>query len=187
MSKKPIYLYFLVFLSSLASLWRVRGVFLTSFQKLEETTDLGDIKDIEISNITNAVEEKLHYLNTDLTNKAFVIAMLVLLIVALLFSFRKPLAAVLTYTLYLLTTVGYHTYGYFNSNLVAGERATEELVAVAQKSATWEYMVYLGLFALYLLIVWVGYLTNRGHKKPENSSKPSGRSGGRRSDRYYSA
>ncbi len=147
--KRPIHLYILVALSTIASVLRIQSTFFTTF---DEAQYRALFEGAEIEGVDNlvAMAKAGAAFSTNIINKVLTILLVLLLIATIVFLFKKANErASYTYIAYLFGTLIYFTYSYIGGLQVSKNFETAELHQLTKSGALVGYGINIALFALY--------------------------------------
>lgn len=167
--KKPIHLYIFVVLSSIATIMRLFGAFVPTFdeanvrslfQGMENTIDIEE---------TITVLRETAALSTNGINKAIAIISLLVLIGAIVFLFQKKNElASYTYLGYLFVAFLFNTYNYIASKNLFLLYSDELVRQTSDGTALGSYIVNIVIFAVYVGVT-AFFLLRKPKEKPSTA------------------
>jgi hypothetical protein len=149
MMKRPIHLYIFVALSTIATVLRIHGTFLSRFDETSYRA-LFDGAQIEGVDTLVAMAQASADFTSNSINKGLVILQLVLLLVTIFFLFKKANErASYAYIAYLFSTLIYFTYAYIGSLQIAKQYQTTDIYEATKSGALINYGFNIALFVIY--------------------------------------
>lgn len=147
--KKPIHLYILVPLSTIATILKIKGSFFTSFNEKDYRALLEGAEIEGIDQMVAQVKETTEF-SANLINKGLTALLLIILVAVIFFLFKKENErASYAYVGYLFGTLIFSTYSYIASIQLSKAYETAALQEVANKTALIGYGINIALFAIY--------------------------------------
>lgn len=158
MKKRPIYLYVLLGLSSVLSLYGAWGLFTGSVEKtmevLSEAYSQANLPDNQIQEILQPMQKVIEF-NFNAVNKALVVVGLLLLLMAVIMLFRKNLLmANLSYLVYIILSMMGSIYHYVSISAInRANYSNAEVLAAVQGQTNLSIMIGLGLDLIIIILI----------------------------------
>lgn len=149
MMKRPIHLYIFVALSTIATVLRIHGAFLSRFDEASYRALFDGVQVEGLDNLVAIAQASADF-TSNLINKGLIILQLVLLFVTIFFLFKKANErASYAYIAYLFSTLVYFTYAYIGSLQISKQFQTTEIYEATKSGALINYGFNIALFVIY--------------------------------------
>ena len=149
MMKRPIHLYIFVALSTIATVLRIHGAFLSRFDEASYRALFDGVQVEGLDNLVAMAQASADF-TSNLINKGLIILQLVLLFVTIFFLFKKANErASYAYIAYLFSTLVYFTYAYIGSLQISKQFQTTEIYEATKSGALINYGFNIALFVIY--------------------------------------
>ena len=149
MMKRPIHLYIFVALSTIATVLRIHGAFLSRFDEASYRALFDGVQVEGLDNLVAMAQASADF-TSNLINKGLIILQLVLLFVTIFFLFKKANErASYAYIAYLFSTLVYFTYAYIGSLQISKQFQTTEIYEATKSGALMGYGLNIALFIIY--------------------------------------
>ena len=147
--KRPIHLYIFVALSTIATVLRIHGAFLSRFDEASYRALFDGVQVEGLDNLVAMAQASADF-TSNLINKGLIILQLVLLFVTIFFLFKKANErASYAYIAYLFSTLVYFTYAYIGSLQISKQFQTTEIYEATKSGALINYGFNIALFVIY--------------------------------------
>ena len=147
--KRPIHLYIFVALSTIATVLRIHGAFLSRFDEASYRALFDGVQVEGLDNLVAIAQASADF-TSNLINKGLIILQLVLLFVTIFFLFKKANErASYAYIAYLFSTLVYFTYAYIGSLQISKQFQTTEIYEATKSGALINYGFNIVLFVIY--------------------------------------
>ena len=147
--KRPIHLYIFVALSTIATVLRIHGAFLSRFDEASYRALFDGVQVEGLDNLVAMAQASADF-TSNLINKGLIILQLVLLFVTIFFLFKKANErASYAYIAYLFSTLIYFTYAYIGSLQIAKQYQTTDIYEATKSGALINYGFNIALFVIY--------------------------------------
>lgn len=147
--KRPIHLYIFVALSTIATVLRIHGAFLSRFDEASYRALFDGVQVEGLDNLVAIAQASADF-TSNLINKGLIILQLVLLFVTIFFLFKKANErASYAYIAYLFSTLVYFTYAYIGSLQISKQFQTTEIYEATKSGALINYGFNIALFVIY--------------------------------------
>ena len=147
--KRPIHLYIFVALSTIATVLRIHGAFLSRFDEASYRALFDGVQVEGLDNLVAIAQASADF-TSNLINKGLIILQLVLLFVTIFFLFKKANErASYAYIAYLFSTLVYFTYAYIGSLQISKQFQTTEIYEATKSGALMGYGLNIALFVIY--------------------------------------
>lgn len=147
--KRPIHLYIFVALSTIATVLRIHGAFLSRFAEASYRALFDGVQVEGLDNLVAMAQASADF-TSNLINKGLIILQLVLLFVTIFFLFKKANErASYAYIAYLFSTLVYFTYAYIGSLQISKQFQTTEIYEATKSGALMGYGLNIALFIIY--------------------------------------
>ena len=147
--KRPIHLYIFVALSTIATVLRIHGAFLSRFDEASYRALFDGVQVEGLDNLVAIAQASADF-TSNLINKGLIILQLVLLFVTIFFLFNKANErASYAYIAYLFSTLVYFTYAYIGSLQISKQFQTTEIYEATKSGALMGYGLNIALFVIY--------------------------------------
>lgn len=147
--KRPIHLYIFVALSTIATVLRIHGAFLSRFDEASYRALFDGVQVEGLDNLVAMAQASADF-TSNLINKGLIILQLVLLFVTIFFLFKKANErASYAYIAYLFSTLVYFTYAYIGSLQISKQFQTTEIYEATKSGALMGYGLNIALFIIY--------------------------------------
>ena len=149
MMKRPIHLYIFVALSTIATVLRIHGAFLSRFDEASYRALFDGVQVEGLDNLVAIAQASADF-TSNLINKGLIILQLVLLFVTIFFLFKKANErASYAYIAYLFSTLVYFTYAYIGSLQISKQFQFTEIYEATKSGALINYGFNIALFVIY--------------------------------------
>lgn len=147
--KRPIHLYIFVALSTIATVLRINGAFLSHFDEAGYRALFEGVQVEGLDNLVAMAQASADF-SSNLINKGLIILQLILLLVTIFFLFKKANErASYVYIAYLFGTLIYFTYAYIGSLQISKQYQTADIYQATKSGALVGYGMNIVLFAIY--------------------------------------
>ena len=147
--KRPIHLYIFVALSTIATVLRIHGAFLSRFDEASYRALFDGVQVEGLDNLVAIAQASADF-TSNLINKGLIILQLVLLFVTIFFLFKKANErASYAYIAYLFSTLVYFTYAYIGSLQISKQFQTTDIYEATKSGALMGYGLNIVLFVIY--------------------------------------
>ena len=147
--KRPIHLYIFVALSTIATVLRIHGAFLSRFDEASYRALFDGVQVEGLDNLVAMAQASADF-TSNLINKGLIILQLVLLFVTIFFLFKKANErASYAYIACLFSTLVYFTYAYIGSLQISKQFQTTEIYEATKSGALMGYGLNIALFIIY--------------------------------------
>ena len=149
MMKRPIHLYIFAVLSTIATVLRINGAFLSHFDEAGYRALFEGVQVEGLDNLVAMAQASADF-SSNLINKGLIILQLVLLLVTIFFLFKKANErASYAYIAYLFSTLVYFTYSYIGSLQISKQFQTTDIYEATKSGALMGYGLNIVLFVIY--------------------------------------
>ena len=149
MMKRPIHLYIFAVLSTIATVLRINGAFLSHFDEAGYKALFEGVQVEGLDNLVAMAQASADF-SSNLINKGLIILQLILLLVTIFFLFKKANErASYAYIAYLFSTLVYFTYSYIGSLQIAKQFQTTDIYEATKSGSLINYGFNIVLFVIY--------------------------------------
>ena len=147
--KRPIHLYIFVALSTIATVLRIHGAFLSRFDEASYRALFDGVQVEGLDNLVAIAQASADF-TSNLINKGLVILLVILLAATIFFLFKKANErASYAYIAYLFGTLIYFTYAYIGSLQISKQYQTTDIYEATKSGALINYGFNIALFVIY--------------------------------------